>query len=69
MIDYASTYRAEALLARVALDCTAGECECDAAGHTGDELAEANTHAVLAAAAASMFQGLAALEAVSRAGR
>lgn len=68
MIEYAGTYRNEAMLAHVALACTSGDCECDAP-HSGDEIAEANTHALLASAAAAMFQGLAALEAASRSTR
>lgn len=74
MTEAMSTYREHAMMATVALKCSAGECDAEdyedeAHEHTGEELAEANTHAVLASAAAAMFQGLAALEAADRMSR
>lgn len=72
MTEAMSTYREHAAMAASALTCSAGDCEADedeVHEHDGDELALANTHAVLAAAAASMFQGLAALEAADRMAR
>lgn len=73
MTEAMSTYREHALLAGMALKCSTDDCGAGADDeeheHTGDELAEANTHAVLAGAAAAMFQGLAALEAADRMAR
>jgi hypothetical protein len=72
MTEAMSTYREHAVMAETALKCSTGDCTSDPDDeheHTGEELAEANTHAVLASAAAAMFQGLAALEAADRMSR
>lgn len=73
MTEMMSAYREHASMASSALRCSTDDCEGDEGDegheHTGDELAEANTYAVLAGAAAAMFQGLAALEAADRMAR
>lgn len=73
MTEMMSAYREHASMASSALRCSTDDCETGEGDeeheHTGEELAEANTHAVLAAAAASMFQGFAALEAADRMAR
>lgn len=69
MTEAMATYRTHASAAESALRCSTEDCGIESDEdheHTGEELAEANTHAVLASAAAAMFQGLAALEAADR---
>lgn len=68
LVDYSTTYRTHAYRAAAAMACVAEECDGDHE-HDGDELALANTEALLAGAAAAMFQGLAALEAADRTAR
>lgn len=68
MAEAMTDYRTHALQAKSAMTCAGGDCT-DEHEHDGDELAWANTHSVLASAAAAMFQGLAALEAADRMAR
>ncbi len=69
MVDAMGTYHTEAAAAARLLVCADNDCDRDGDDeheHTGDEAFTAAAHATLAAAAASIFQGLAALEAAGR---
>lgn len=66
MVEAMSDYRINASRADRSLACATGECEDSECEHDGEEMTRANTHALLASAAAAIFQGMAALEAAHR---
>lgn len=66
MIDAVSDYHTHAAQAAASLGCASGTCDDSDCEHDGDEMQRANTHALLASAAAALFQGMAALEAATR---